>query len=184
MGKPFRLLSLGTLVLMAASSVRAQIANPCADMPSPILKLIQTKFSGWTAEQLSELGSEDQQLWVKAHGNQCPGTAVGHFESSDRLTYALLLVRHSNPTGGYKIVVFNRVPNRDAYAWKLVDHWDTSTYGAVVLSKVPPGHYSDYEDVRISVTTKLDGVLLEFIERGAMLYYWTASRYKYVRISG
>ena len=66
----------------------------------------------------------------------------------------------------------------------MVDHWDTKTYHAVVISKVPPGKYSDYEDARISVTTKLDSILVESIEAGATLYYWSAGRYKSVRVSG
>ena len=54
----------------------------------------------------------------------------------------------------------------------------------VVISKVPPGKYSDYEDTRISTTTKLDGVLLEFIDQGAIVYYWSAGQYKRIRVSG
>jgi hypothetical protein len=172
-------------VLIPIRAAQAQESDPCAsNIPSPLIEIFEMKFAGWSPEQLSDLDPDDRQLWLKSSPRGCPGVAVGHFESPDRLDYAVLLVRHSDPTGGYKIVVFNGAPNRNVYTWKLVAHWDTSTYGAVVLSKAPPGRYSDYEDARISVTTKLDGILLEFVEKGAMLYYWTTGRYKYVRVSG
>jgi hypothetical protein len=74
--------------------------------------------------------------------------------------------------------------NGDGYAWKQLVHWDGKAYHSVVISTVPPGKYSDYEDARISVTTKLDGALLEYIEAGALVYYWSAGRYKTVRVSG
>lgn len=179
------LLASGVMVLIAAGTVRAQTSNPCADtnLPSPVVDLIRMKFSGWRPRQFSDLGSEDQQLWVKAHSNDCPGTAVGHFEGQDRLSYAVLLVPQSNPTGGYKLLVFNRTPSGDTYVWKLLDHAN-ATYSGLVIETAPPGKYSDYEDARISVTTKLDGFYLEWIEKGALLYYWSAGRYKTVRVSG
>jgi hypothetical protein len=80
--------------------------------------------------------------------------------------------------------MFSKSGTGDDYVSKLVDHWDAKDYHGVVVSTTPPGQYSDYEDARISVTTKLDGVLLEAIEAGATLYYWSAGRYKSVRVSG
>ena len=137
------LLAIGVIALSAARLARAQTANPCTDLPSPVLKLIQTKFSGWRPRQLSDLASDDQQLWVKAHGNQCPGTAVGHFESPDRPSYAVLIVRQSDPLGPYKLLMFSKSGTGDDYVWKLVDHWDAKDYHGVVVSTIPPGQYSD-----------------------------------------
>lgn len=150
------LLALGVMTLSTARSARAQTANGCTDLPNPVLKLIQTKFPGWRPRQLSDLASDDQQLWVKAHGNQCPGTAVGHFESPYRPSYAALIVRQSDTCGPYKLLTFSKSGTGDGYVWKLVDHWNAKDYHCVVISTIPPGQYSDYEDARISVTTKLD----------------------------
>jgi hypothetical protein len=179
------LLTIAVIALILVQPALAQNSKPCAEgkLPSQLVNLIETKFSGWRPRQFSDLGSEDQQLWVKAHSNDCPGTAVGHFEGQDRLSYAVLLVPQSNPTGGYKLLVFNRTPSGDAYIWKMLDHANAA-YSGLVIETAPPGNYSDYEDARISVTTKLDGFYLEWIEKGALLYYWSAGRYKTVRVSG
>jgi hypothetical protein len=102
------LLAIGVIPLMSAQSALAQNSKPCAEgkLPSQVVNLIETTFSGWRPRQFSDLGSDDQQLWLKPHSNDCPGTAVGDFESQDRLSYAVLLVPQSNPTGGYKLLVF------------------------------------------------------------------------------
>ena len=185
-GQAVLLLATGLSVLIPWRVARAQNSDPCADssLPSPVVELIKRKFSGWRPKQIADLGPDDRQLWLKPHRNDCPGIAVGHFESSEQVTYAVLLVPQSNPTGGYKLLVFNKMPSGDAYVWKLLGHADTATYSGTVIETAPPGHYEDYEDARISVTTKLDGFYMEWIEKGAILYYWSASRYKTMSVSG
>jgi hypothetical protein len=179
------LLASGVMVLMTAATVRAQTSNPRAEanLPTPVVDLIRTKFSGWRPKDVSDLDPENRELWLRPHLNDCPGIAVGHFESPDRLTYAVLLVPQSDSSGGYKLLVFNRMASGDTYVWKLLDHANAS-YSGLVVETAPPGKYSDYEDARISVTTKLEGFYLEWIEKGALLYYWSAGRYKTVRVSG
>ena len=106
------LLVSGVIVLMSVGGMRAQSSNPCAEtnLPNPVLDMIRTKFSGWRPKNVADLDAEDRELWLKPHLNDCPGIAVGHFESPDRLTHALLLVPQSNLSGGYKLVVFSKVP--------------------------------------------------------------------------
>ena len=180
------LLAGAVLALIAAVSAWAQASDPCAEtkLPSPVNDLIRAKFSGWRPEQPSDLASDDRQLWSKAHLNDCPGITVGHFESPDRLTYVVFLVRPSGPTDGYRLLVFDKMPKGNAYVVKLMEQANGPTYGGVVIETAPPGHYSDYEHARISVTTKLEGFYLEFIEKGLLLYYWSGRRYRTVRVSG
>jgi hypothetical protein len=180
------LLPLTVMALISAPPAQAQTSNPCAEtnLPSPVVALIKAKFPGWRPKQLSDLDPDNRQIWLKGGSNECPGVAVGHFESPDRLSYAVLLIPQADPIGGYKLLVFSRNTTGEDYAGKLVDHWDDKAYSGVVISRVPPGHYSDYEHARIAVTTKLDSIVLEWIEKGAILYYWSAGRYKTVRVSG
>jgi hypothetical protein len=180
------LLAAGLTALIPLQVARAQNSNPCADnnLPSPVIDLIKTKFAGWRPKQTEDLDPGNRQLWLKPHSNDCPGIAVGHFESLERLTYAILLVPQSNPSGGYKLLVFNKMPSGDVYVWKLLGHSDTGIYSGTVIETAPLGHYENYEDARISVTTKLEGFYMEWIEKGAILYYWSAGRYKTVTVSG
>lgn len=129
------------------------------------------------------MDADDQQLWLKGSNHkECPGIATGHFESTESLSYALLLVPKSNPSGGHKIVVFSKDLAKDVYTSKLLDHAEGQTYSGLVISRVGPGKYDDWEGAK-SIHTKLDGLLVEWMEKGALLYYWSASHYHKLQVS-
>jgi hypothetical protein len=181
---------LGILVLSAtlgphseaAASKAPEVSECIAVLPAQVSELLSSKFPGWRPKQLTDLESDDRQLWLKAHPRECPGIAAGHFESADRFSYVVLLVRKEEPTGGYKLVVLSKIRISDAYTWNLLDHADGQTYAGLVISKAQPGKYSDWENTK-SIRIKFDGVYVEWIEKGADLYYWSAGRYQKLRVS-
>jgi len=145
--------------------------------------LLKVKFPQWRPKQLSDMGADDQQLWLNGpNEKESPGIAIGHFEFPDELSYAVLLVRKSDPSGGYKLLVFSKGPTKDAFTWKLLDHAEGQTCSCLVISKTEPGKYSDWENKR-SVQLKLDGIQVEWMEKGAQLYYWSESRYRTLQVS-
>jgi hypothetical protein len=174
--------SLHSLLSAPVSAAQVSMARSEAALPAPINELLKAKFSQWRPKQVSDVDAHDRQLWLKAHEKECPGIAVGYFESADRLSYAALLVPKSEPRGGYKIVVISKGPTGDAYTWRLLDHADGQTYSGLVISKAEPGLYSDFE-LTESIQTKLDGVYVEWIEKGAQLYYWSGDRYRKLQLS-
>ena len=154
-----------------------------ATLAVPVDTLLKAKFPQWRPKQLSDMAADDQQLWLNGpNGKESPGIAIGHFEFPDELSYAVLLVRKSDPSGGYKLLVFSKGPTKDAITWKLLDHAEGETCSCLVISKTEPGKYSDWENTR-SVQLKLDGIQVEWMEKGAELYYWSESRYRTLRVS-
>jgi len=175
---------VSVLSLTAGQMTAAQESALCdaKAVPAQVSEALKSKFADWRPKQLSDMEADDQQLWLKGpNGKACPGITIGHFESAKELSYALLLVPKSEPTGGYKVVVFSKGPTGDVYTWKLLDHADGETYSGLVISKADPGKYSDFEGTK-SIQTKLDGVYLEWMEKGAVLYYWSASAGRYHRL--
>ncbi len=174
------------MVLALATLSTAQARNPCKDasLPSDAQLLIARKFPDWRPKQLSDLAADDQQLWMKAHPKECPGIAVGHFEEPDSLSYGILLVPKLDLDGGYKILVLSKVATADAYALRLLDHSAGQPYSSsgLGISKVGPGAYSDFEETK-SVELKLDAVNVEWIEKGAVVYYWSHGRYRTIQTS-
>ncbi len=173
------------LSLTAVAMSAAQVASPCdaATLPAPISELLKSKFAQWRPKQVSDMEADDQQLWLKGpNAKGCPGIAIGHFESADSLSYALLLVPQSNPSGGHKIVVFSKDATNDVYTSRLLDHAETHSYSGLVISKAEPGKYEDWEGKK-SIRIKLDGLYVEWMEKGAQLYYWRVGRYQKLQVS-
>jgi hypothetical protein len=169
------------LCISVATPVVAQSAKcTIRELPKGIADVIISKYAGWIPEQISDLGPDDQALWVKAHGNLCPSIASGHFQSNDWVTYAVLLLKKDQPRLGYKFLLFNENPS-GRFMSILLDQAEGKNAGQPVISRVPPGEYSDPENGQ-SVKTKLDSVLIEWIEAAAQLYYWSGSKYHKLQV--
>jgi hypothetical protein len=154
-----------------------------APLPAQVREMLRNKFAGWRPKQLSDLGADDQKVWLQGpSGKSCPGIAIGHFQSATELSYAFLLLRESGPAHGYQIVIFSKQADGDTYTSNLLDHSDAEPDSSLVISKADPGKFSDLESEK-SVRTKLDSVIVEWLEKGAVLYYWTADRYRRIVIS-
>lgn len=150
------------------------------DLPKDIADIVSSKYAGWRPEQISDLGSDDRELWVKAHGDLCPGITRGHFDVANRVEYAVLIVKRGTKDGGYKLLIF-RQRSSGSFNVHTLTHAKGVLGSGPVISRVPPGEYSDPETGK-SVKTKLDSVLLEWIEAAARLYYWTGSKYQWLQV--
>jgi hypothetical protein len=167
-------------ISVVAPAIAQSRDSTTRDLPKGIADIIGSKYAGWRSEQISDLEVEDHELWAKAHGDICPGIAIGHFESNDRVTYAVLLLKKDAPNQGYKFLLFNE--NRSGtFESILVGHAEGKNSGQPVISRVPPGEYLDPESGK-SVKTKLDSVLIQWIEAAAELYYWSGSKYHRLQV--
>jgi hypothetical protein len=176
---------VGVLNLAAVPMSAAQDSSPCdiTALPAPISELLKGKFAQWRPKQVSDMEADEQQLWLKGpNGKACPGIAIGHFESADSLSYAFLLVPRSDANGGHKIVVFSKETVKDDYTSRLLAHAETQTYSGLVISKAEPGKYKDWESKK-SIQIKLDALYVEWMEKGAQLYYWRVGRYQKLQVS-
>lgn len=155
--------------------------DPCSvsALPSAIGTVLKVNFVGWRPRQISDLVADDQQLWAKAHSQSCPGIASGHFDGGSRLEYALLLVPMSN-SGSYRLALF-RENSAGTFVVRVLAHSEGDAGSKPVISKVPPGKYSDPENGK-TVRTKADSILLEWIEAAARLYYWSGSAFHELQV--
>jgi hypothetical protein len=181
--KIIAVMTVSLLGLLSAPSLLAQEIQPCGkvDLPLPIVETIKTKFPGWRPKDIVDLGTDDRQLWLKAHPKGCPGIAVGHYKSAGMLSYAVLLVPQSRPTGGYRILVFSKAPQGPSYSSTVLAHADTDIQPGMVIATAPPAKYPSFDDLK-SVTLKRDGLYVEVIEKGIELYFWTGSKYSSIQI--
>lgn len=140
------------------------------------------KFPELRPKNLSDLSGYDKQLWLKMHSSECPGIAVGHFESPKQVAYAFLLLPKSGPVSSYKIVVLS--PVSDQYAVRVLDHAEGGSYAdsGLIISKELPGKYSDLGDAK-TVSLKVDAINVEWLEKSSVLYYWSQGRYRSLQTS-
>jgi len=94
----------------------------------------------------------------------------------------MLLVPDSNTTPGYKLVVADTDVGVNGFSFDVLDHNDSQSSAGMVISKVRPGKYSDFERTE-SVVIKFDSINVEWIEAAAMLYYWDDHRFRTLQTS-
>ncbi len=172
------------IFLSAALCPQARAADPCdlSVLPQELQTKLARNYSDWQPERLENLSKYYRRFWLKDHPNDCPGIAIGHFESKSELSYALFLVpRGDRKQPGASIVVFSRTAPTIPFVSHLVFKWDTGNFydhSDLVISKVAEGEYGDPK-----VVIDLDGVLYEAMEKASSLYYWKNGHYHVLSIS-
>jgi len=176
------------LMIALLFAAPAEAADPCdtSVLPQEVQTNLQKNYADWQPERLENLYEEDRGFWLKAHPNDCPGIAIGHFESKDELSYAILLIsKPDRKRLGFRVVVFSRSGPSATYVSRLVTKWNIGLYNQgsdEVIAKVPPGHYEEAIGPK-RVQTDLDGILCETMGKGAALYYWKNGRYHELIVS-
>lgn len=176
---------IGLLYFASTPAAPAQNTSPCDEgaLPKPVTEFLREKFPEWRPKQVSDIDADNRQLWLDGpNAKACPGIAVGHFENAKNTSYAFLLVPQSDPNGGHKIVIVSREVDKDVYTSTLLDHAEEHTYSGLVISKAGPGKYKDWEG-RKSIQIRMDALYVEWIGKGAQLYYRLASRYHKLQVS-
>src|SRR5438445_12432863 len=90
---------------------QSKAADPCdiSSLPQEIQTKLEKNYPDWQPERLENLYEDDRRFWTNAHPNDCPGIAIGHFESKTELSYGLLLIsKPDRKRPGLRIVVFSR----------------------------------------------------------------------------
>jgi len=170
-----------TLILLGFGA-QAKSADPCdvSMLPQEVQTRLTKDYPDWQPERLENLYEEDRQLWTKAHPNDCPGIAIGHFESKTELSYALLLIsKPSRERSGFRVIVFSHTGPSAPFMAHVATKWNIGSYDKgsdEVIATVPPGHYEEAMGPR-NVNTELDSILSETIGKGAAVYYWKKGRY-------
>jgi hypothetical protein len=170
------------LVTITALAARARATDPCdlSAIPEEVQTILQSSYHDWQPERVEHLYDDDRQFWIKAHPNDCPGIAIGHFESNTQLSYALLLIsKPDRKRPGLRILVFSRAGATAPYVSHLLSKWNIGLFyegSDQVIATVPPGVYKEAIGPH-KAQIDLDGLWYETMEKGAMLYYWKGGRY-------
>lgn len=174
--------SLILSLLLMAFCAPSNAADPChlSVLPKEIQAKLQKDYPDWQPERIENLYEDDRQLWTNTHPHDCPGIAIGHFESKTDVSYALLLVsKPGQKRPGLRIVVFSRTGAFSPYVSHLISKYDSGTFyegSDQVIATASAGHYEEAMGPK-KIEIDLDGIWYEVMEKGAILYYWKNGRY-------
>jgi hypothetical protein len=129
--------------LCSAVCSQSKAADPCdiSILPREIQTKLEKNYPNLQPEKLENLYEDDRPFWTKAHPTDCPGIAVGRFESKTELSYALLLVsKPERKRPGLRILVFSRFGPSAEYILRVISKYDTGDFyegSAQVIATVP-----------------------------------------------
>ena len=172
---------------LAADSALAARRPPkdfCANPPlvEPVKQLLSLKYyQQWRPIALGDLPKPHQRMWRRSLNRfDCPGIAMGHFERKHELAYAFSLKPRDYRQGGWRLVVISKT-KQGTYRDRVLGQTDERVPPYVIYS-VPPEEYTDAFETE-SVRLRLDGIQVEQMEAGAMLFYWREGQYRSIILS-
>ena len=82
------------LLVLVGLSPQSRATDPydLSVVPQEVRAKLDRDYADWQPERLEQLDEDDRVMWINAHPHDCPGIAVGHFESKAEVSFAFLLV--------------------------------------------------------------------------------------------
>ncbi|HEV2304253.1 MAG TPA: hypothetical protein VGR93_01930 [Candidatus Acidoferrales bacterium] len=165
-----------------ATGKQAPVLCRLDSLPSVIQRHLREEYGSWKIQEASNLSPRAKGRWVSEKPLECPGIAIGHFESAQTLSYALLLVPLEHADAGYRFVVFSQKPGQSDYEARILDKLDESGATNYFLRAMPIGKFFDEPSKKRFHAHSPDVILLfdsAENEYEVDVYYWSENRYRH-----
>lgn len=149
-------------------------------LPETVQDRLKQEFSSWTVQKPLGLSLNARKRWESEKPVQCPGIAIGQFENTKSLSYAVLLVAQGHADAGYKLLVFSPKPGQ-AYEMRSLDSGDNEAPNFFIHT-VPMSKFFDDESRRKFQAYTSDGILLVDAagqEYEVDVYFWANGTYRH-----
>ena len=158
----------GFLIFAAALSAQPIMARApsCGidGLPSPVRRIVSEQFKTWKILQVSDLSSDDKQLWFENYNQYCPGILKGNFAGDQ--SYALALKKNIGSKIYQQIIVIRLQDYKNIFILGKPDYGSRPS----VLLKAPPGKYRNFYQRSNHVITRFDGIVDTTLEANAVLF--------------
>jgi hypothetical protein len=151
-------------------------------LPAEMQNHIQTAFSSWRLQEVSNLSANAKERWQSEKPLACPGIAVGQFENMNQTSYAVLLVPANKRDTGYRLLVFTPNARHSPEPFRVIEQSDMIGASNFFVHRIQIAKVFSSEWVKkLRVSTK-DGIL--FVGAGtseyeADVYFWTGDKYQH-----
>ena len=152
-------------------------------LPLDIRNQISTEFPSWRIQEPSDLNPIARGIWKdSARAGDCPGIAVGQFDSGAAPTYAVLLVSTNHPKTGNRFLIFARTASQSSHELRLVERDETAEAGNFFIRTIQLGEFFNQQWIEKLGSAAKAGIL--FLDAGeqeyeADVYYWAQGRYQH-----
>jgi hypothetical protein len=150
-------------------------------LPSDIQNRLKSDFGSWKIQEPADLSPRAHRRWESEQPLECPGIAVGHFESAKTRSYAILLVPVAHSNGGYRFLVFNERAGQPTYEARLLDKLDQNGAANYFIRRTPISKFFDEPSRKKFQAHTVDGILLVDSaedEYEVEVYFWSGGRYR------
>jgi len=151
-------------------------------LPTAIQHRLKQEYGSWRVQEVADLSQQAHARWESEKPLECPGIAAGHFENTQRLSYALLLVPLPNADAGYRFLVFSQRRGQSDYDAEVLDKWDEAGAANYFLRGKPVGKFFDEASKTRFHANSSEGILLfdsAEKEYEVDVYYWSDGHYKH-----
>ena len=155
------------------------IPTDSSSPPSFIIEELNKSFPDWRVKRAGDLDSGHQDLWAKANPSESPGNVAGRFQDNKTTGYVLLLVPAKGDRKDYLVVLFSKFSNGLELKSFQIAAEKNQVLERVVIKKIPKGTYFGNDD-ETKIKLKYDGIQVEDLEVGSVIYYWSNGLFKRV----
>ena len=151
-------------------------------LPSDIQDRLKEEYGSWKIQEPANLSPRAHERWESEKPQECPGIAVGHFESAKTLSYAILVVPTGHADAGYRFLVFSQKAGRPGYEARLVEKFDEKGAANYFIHRTPISRFFDEPSRKKFQAHTVDGILLldsAESEYGVEVYFWSGGRYRH-----
>jgi hypothetical protein len=162
--------AIGLCLVLFVQITQATPQNDACNLPEALNREIAGKYPGEKLITLSELQEDHRALFMKEHGDACPGLVKVDFYGDGKPTLALVLVSKSGAKDRARLVVAHRI----AANWTTT-LLDTADSAVPVVWAQPPAEYQDvYGRKKIRATRPV--IVFCGYDSWAILYAWANNR--------
>lgn len=186
-------ISVSTIVVTIAGLLFTALATPVASedqsractltmLPPEMQRHIQTNYSSWQVQDVSNLSASAKGRWQSEKPLSCPGIAIGLFQRVNQKSYAVLLVPANKPDTRYRLLVFTPSESGSPEPIRIIEQSDMSGASNFFVHQITISKFFSTEWVKkLRVSTK-EGIL--FADAGKSeyetdIYFWTGEKYRH-----
>jgi hypothetical protein len=170
----------------SATAKPTHVADLCkpGSLPKDIQSHLKERYSSWKVQEPDYLNSNARERWESEKPLQCPGIAMGHFDSADATSYAVLLTSQSR-TGagaGYKFIIFSPNSRQQSYTISFDEQVDEDGSGNFFIHRVSISKFFDENSKKRFQVQSSEAILLVGSaekQYGAEVYFLAKSGYKH-----